>query len=480
MKLISFKSMHFCLCIISTYVYGIVGTDPAYLSASIRNILQQIQSEKIVEKQVVRIVQQMPKDPTLVVQYVRNMTLDVAIKNLIAEASIRALSPTSYKHESQSLTNVLLDYLVYLVQKKIVASYLESNPDVPYDLEVVLDALPLEMCGCEQAPVATRMALIVLSLHQLKQRFDSGSEIVFTSLGPGDLLFESLFARALKLADYQLTINLIDRAYREIVPESRHRNIKKRAAYMQEFVEKLGIAVKMYGPGKPSLKDMRKTINIFSSVNDYIEACEQYPDLKSILLIAVDPGSYPRPLRRPGGKFFRLAVSRADITIPWWGRNRELVIYLPRYSRPRLYWDRLVFDKKNRQEIMCSIIKLADKLESLRQSNINQYRSEFVDGVLRIIKEARQQMQQQFSGKQYWLDWPIAVTYKTDPYIIFQELVIETLRPDGIAFQLGSDVIEQVSKEFYEREGYLSLFEKTGDEDIRCILISKEFIPQYL
>jgi len=45
---------------------------------------------------------------------------------------------------------------------------------------------------------------------------------------------------------------------------------------------------------------------------------------------------------------------------------------------------------------------------------------------------------------------------------------------------LGSDVIEQVSKEFYEREGYLSLFEKTGDEDICCILISKEFIPQYL
>ena len=46
--------------------------------------------------------------------------------------------------------------------------------------------------------------------------------------------------------------------------------------------------------------------------------------------------------------------------------------------------------------------------------------------------------------------------------LVFQELVMETLRPNGIAFQLGMGVLEQVSPTIYKRDKYLSFIEKTG------------------
>jgi hypothetical protein len=225
-------------------------------------------------------------------------------------------------------------------------------------------------------------------------------------------------------------------------------------------------------------------------------------------MIAVDLGG--KALDVTISKSFSPDINRVEISVKR-ECERNLFVYMMRYGKPRIYWDRLCFlNKKFQAKVMDEVAQMAQKLEKDRLSDINSYRSSFISNLVdilhrsyterNVIPEIKKTLNQKLRKllpknkrnivvDEISLDLitkrdlsPVSISeiYLDDPYALLQELAIDGLGENGQAFMLGSDSLIQINVEFLKKTGGYSLFEKYGDKKRRCILRSPEFIEQQI
>ena len=539
--------------------YSLTLTEPAgteKLAKEIKIILQEIGLEDLykefdennkketfvsrVEKSFEENLENLPDKKADYTEYLRNLQLSPQDKSTLKMACSTALANANIPgiNDPALLAFIIEQIIINELQNNLLAKAIDMQNNALDELQeenIFLEDLPrlynlsLYMCSCKEAPTERRIALILFAVTDIKKSTPIANEIVITGQNSDTTLMEYLIVRALQFLGYKkITLNIIDQVYRKLQTKTTDENS---ILYLtiEGLSKNLNKSLNIY----PNAKIQE--INLFATPFEYQKLCKEKTIFKSNILVTADAvmsGILPEIAKATVGKSteateFRQVINRVNIQLIDFENKdtiSEIIIYLPTYSKPRIYWDRLLLsnDDETINEIKKQVENIATRLEPIRQENINAYRKQFIDAAQeeilpklynyaneqtihaknRIRQEAKIRQQQQMeegfteeieelseeevqrrladSFRIYKNKGLLKLTYKMDPYLVFEELVHDTLKDNGVAFMLGTGLLVQVTKSMVTNKPYISIFEQEGDQEVRCILRSKEFVEQQL
>ncbi len=440
------------------------------LVKTIEYILAQVE-ERYLDIIAQKIQGTMSYDSKIFIEFLKNLHPDLIDKN--NAKGINQLCKDV--EDGELLAFIIKNNLISIIQEKLAEYYIDSHPKIESQYLARLKGVVLDMCRCPEAPVAKRIALIMHAIHKIKKKFMPIDHIIITSFGSGGMGMEYLLASALQFSGYSsITLNLIDLMYTHLEQDT--------ADGMQYKTSAQILATRLHLNTHYCLKSTvdsahLEAVNLFESGFDYIEACIKNHNLQSTVMIAVDAAfkGMSTPIAKPESLSFSQNINRIEISITLKsGQTRTIFVYVTRYGKPRIYWDRhLLFWKKIRESLMQEIENMNTWIEKKRFSEIGKYRFTFISNMQQILTR-------------HFTEWTglssitLHAEYFEDPYATFQELIIDGLQNDGQAYMLGAGILIDLDKELLKKTGGYSVFEKYGDKGKRCILRSAEYIEQQL
>lgn len=476
------------------------------------------QSPITVDSITTELSMQMPQEREAFKEFINKISRQKIIKRAYEEIS--TISREKFE-KTKIFTNkqlIMLSYIItlYLINKvrsNLIDHYTQRQPLLSEEEINMLYSSCLEMCTCNEALLAKRFILILNCIEQLQQHVPTNHPIVITSLGSSTLLMEYLLVKTLKVAGYQaITLNAIDQVYRSIKNKG-----DDTLNYVNTFCKGTGLSSNVCIQNNSSKAGLN-AINIFDSPYTYADACNKNPQLKSTIMLAVDPSMdgvsalFATPFKGSNKKELRAGINRVDIFFTSkFHEQFDITIYLPHFGSPRIYWDRLIFLNPQHQEKFTQHVEqIASAFPEPRQNHIQAYDAALLQEIIQagvsalleenqaLIRERTEQKLHQ-QGKILSTDQRekiiqrrieqsqrdkakniVTVEYKRDPYIILEDLAFDCLNSQGFGYMLGVNKLIFFDLELLRRTGSYSLYEQFGDNERRCILRSPEFIEQKL
>jgi len=200
------------------------------------------------------------------------------------------------------------EYLRYAIDKyngsKEAARILKRTVDVRNML--LTRPEELSWCGCQSAPLAKRVVLIINLVNDVRRTYKPGQPVVYVSLAAGMLLQDYLTVEELKRAGYiNLDINLVEGDFRTHAQLKRDikaaaqedkyheqnslNNLLNQAATRAAFIRKIGATVVLI-PNKAGAAVHGIHVTTWSNADHYVEFAERYPQFKANIVVLTDPG----------------------------------------------------------------------------------------------------------------------------------------------------------------------------------------------
>lgn len=414
--------------------------------------------------------------------------------------------------DAELIAFLLGDYVTSQCIDLLAQEYSASHEDLSEEQKYRLLALPLYMCPCEQAPLVKRLVMIVLSVRDIERTHAKHDKITITSVHSGQLFMEYLLLHALAHKGFtRVVLQCIDPIYKVI----HEREGEKRVPYIQEL---RAYVAELYYKMRMIAKENTYDFVLHDTVESFRLLCKKDFNYMSDILMTADASmdgvsvEYTKPYKGRADESleYREGVNRVDIEYYISARiNPLIIIYMPRYTKPRIYIDRTMFADHEIASFNDEITNIIEHIDKLRENNINQYRKEFIQYVVTLIKsilstsysrEREDIIRQRYVRKhgevtrgkeeavertiqkrleQSFEDYirrSLSITYKSDPYLVFQELAYDALKINGYAAMIGAGLLIRFDKNTRFGKNYVSPFEQEGENDMRCIPRSKEFI----
>jgi len=284
----------------------------------------------------------------------------------------------------------------------------------------------LDLCTC--TPIGLRLTLIIEILNETKKLYPNKTQpLVYTSLGSGGLLQDYLTLKQLIEAGYKdIKVNLIDLTYPEVIEEyidpERIKDESEAEYTHLDFIKEHPT----FEPFEQQLKKIARANNSSIIISTYntaewykYQAQETEPE-KSNILVMVDPDVIIRYY-----ELLKAFPSEASILGIKIGATEEPAFYLfvPRQGKPQLFANEKQSSQHNFETLkkgLINLIKDTGQITVGPETVKHTYSANLINKV--INKKSDLKINE--------------IIFYSDPYITFQDLVVNTLAKNPIVYAL--------------------------------------------